>query len=586
VRQFVLKSSFAAFMLALMASGSASGEILQIDEETNEAIYESPVTLSGAYLAARHAGAQRKISDAADFYRQALQLEPDNPELLINTFLLELADGRFDSAIELAETLVAAGDNGFSRLVLGVRAMKARQYTLAEKHFEVFTGEPFGQLVQAVLSAWSLQGAGKTEEAIARLDNLEGTENVEIFKHYHKGLILSLAREDKKALEELQKAWLGDSDTLRMTQSFASQLQRDGQNDEAMGVLEGFLASNLDHPYITHDFEQVKNGQKLSPPVTSAQAGAAEVLYGLGSSINRDGGEEIAAIYIQLALYLDPHAELGRMALAGIYEDLEMFERSLQTYDAIGATSILKTQAEIRKGILLERLERQSEADQHMLAVLDAHPDNREAILTYGNILRYREDYAGAEKIYARGIAQIEKPAVEDWILYYNRGITLERIKQWPLAEKDFLQALELYPEQPDVLNYLGYTWVDKGMHLDKAMDMLQKAAELRPTAGHIIDSLGWAYYKLGDYEKAVEQLERAVSLLPAEAVIHDHLGDAYWKVGRTLEARFQWAQARDLDPDNEDFVQAIAEKMDKGLANTHSDSAAKKDEKKSVQPQ
>src|SRR5690606_33991930 len=143
-----------------------------------------------------------------------------------------------------------------------------------------------------------------------------------------------------------------------------------------------------------------------------------------------------------------------------------------------------------------------------------------------------------------------DEPQPHQWTLFYFRGIAYERAKQWDKAEADLLQALALFPEQPHVLNYLGYSWVDQGMHLDEAMDMIARAVELRPNDGYIVDSLGWAHYRLGNYEEAVRELERAVELRPEDPVINDHLGDAYWKVGRRLEARFQWAHARDLDPE------------------------------------
>ena len=145
------------------------------------------------------------------------------------------------------------------------------------------------------------------------------------------------------------------------------------------------------------------------------------------------------------------------------------------------------------------------------------------------------------------------------------QGISYERLKEWPTAEKAFLKALDLSPDEPDVLNYLGYTWVDKGLHLEKAQSMLRKAVEARRNNGAIADSLGWAYYKLGKYDEAVELLERAVTLEPSEAVIVEHLGDAYWQVGRKREARFQWNRAMKWPSDEVD-IDAVREKLENGL--------------------
>jgi tetratricopeptide (TPR) repeat protein len=554
-------------------------EILDAEEEIAALEDNQPdLTLTGAYLAARVAGARRNIPAAADFYREAYELHGDEPELLINTFLLELADGRFEPAMELAEKLVATGDDSFARLALGVKALKSRRYKEAEKHFTTFTGEPFGEVVQTLMTAWTQAADGKTDEALETLGDLEGASGVEVFKTYHAGLIASLAGQKDIALARLEKAWNGDSNTLRMTLSYASALSRADRFEDAENILLGFMAANAQHPQIVAALESVQDKKMLPPPVKNATAGAAEVLYGLGSSIGRGGAEEISALYLQLALYLDENAELGRMALASIYESLDLFERSAEVYEGLADDSPLKATAEIRLGILYERLENPDEADRHMEALIEQDPANLEAVMTYGNILRFRQDFEKAVTVYDNGIATIEDVQPEHWQIYYHRGISLERTKQWDRAEQDFLKALELFPDQPDVLNYLGYTWVDMGINLERAVGMLEKAVELRPQAGHIVDSLGWVYYKLGRYEEAVEILERAVIMVPSEPVIHDHLGDAYWMVGRRLEARFQWSHARDLEPDDEELLKTIADKLENGL-NTEAVKAAEKHE-------
>ena len=165
------------------------------------------------------------------------------------------------------------------------------------------------------------------------------------------------------------------------------------------------------------------------------------------------------------------------------------------------------------------------------------------------------------------------------WVTYYYRGICFERSKQWSKAEADMRKALELQPEQPHVLNYLGYSWIDQGINLDEGMKMIKRAVEQRPDDGYIVDSLGWAYYRIGNFEDAVKHLERAIDLKPEDPTINDHLGDAYWRVGRTLEAKFQWAHARDLKPEPEELPK-IEAKIENGLPEDTS-SAASADKKK-----
>jgi Flp pilus assembly protein TadD len=181
------------------------------------------------------------------------------------------------------------------------------------------------------------------------------------------------------------------------------------------------------------------------------------------------------------------------------------------------------------------------------------------------DLQRSRKQFAEAAETYSRIIDMLDKPARGDWTLFYFRGISYERSKQWPKAEADFKKSLELQPDQPLVLNYLGYSWVDQGLNLDEAFRLLRRAVELRPTDGYIIDSLGWAHYKLDKYDESLREMERAVQLKPGDPVINDHLGDVYWKVGRKLEAQFQWNHARDLGPEPEDRDR-ILKKIESGL--------------------
>jgi Flp pilus assembly protein TadD len=193
--------------------------------------------------------------------------------------------------------------------------------------------------------------------------------------------------------------------------------------------------------------------------------------------------------------------------------------------------------------------------------------------MALGNVLRGHKKFAECANAYSKGIATISKPEKANWIVFYFRGICYERSKQWAKAETDLKKALELFPDQPHVLNYLGYSWIDQGVKLDEGMEMIKKAVQQRPDDGYIVDSLGWAYYRLGNYEEATKQLERAIELKPEDPTINDHLGDAYWRVGRMLEAKFQWAHARDLKPDAEELPK-IEEKLRSGLPDETSSQA------------
>jgi Flp pilus assembly protein TadD len=193
--------------------------------------------------------------------------------------------------------------------------------------------------------------------------------------------------------------------------------------------------------------------------------------------------------------------------------------------------------------------------------------------MALGNIERERKDFTGCGDAYTKAVATVAKPEKSNWVMFYFRGICYERSNQWPKAEADMKKALELYPDQPLVLNYLGYSWVDKGVHLEEGMDMIRRAVEQRPDDGYIVDSLGWAYFRTGNYDEAVKNLERAVQLKPDDPTINDHLGDAYWRVGRLLEAHFQWSQAVDFKPDPDELA-TLQKKLKDGLPPDTSSSA------------
>jgi Flp pilus assembly protein TadD len=210
-------------------------------------------------------------------------------------------------------------------------------------------------------------------------------------------------------------------------------------------------------------------------------------------------------------------------------------------------------------------MDRSNESQAMLREIAAEHPDDPDPLSELGDILRRREKYVEAVAAYDQAIARIGALQPRHWRLLYARGIALERSKQWPRAEADFLQALEFEPDEPFVLNYLGYSWVEQGKNLDKAEEMIRKAVELRPSDGYIVDSLGWVLYRLGRHEEAVVHLERAAELKPEDPVINDHLGDAYWAVGRQREARYQWQTALASDPEPE-LKTAIEQKLEQRL--------------------
>jgi tetratricopeptide (TPR) repeat protein len=534
----------------------------------------SSTTASGSYLAARHAGQQRDAAAAATFYRSALKRDPNNSELLDRVFLSFLVDGEIDEAVKFAERVVQADKNDrVARLVLGVNDLKRRQYQAARKHLAQSIRGPITDLTATLLTAWSSYGANDVKGAIAAIDHLAGPDWYAIFKELHAGMIYDSAGNQKEAGKRLEHAYKLDSSALRVVEAYGSWLSRNRSPKEALTVFETFDRTLPRHPLVVEAMNKLKVGEKLPPLVSNAQAGGAEALYGLGASLGRRGGEDLGLVYLQLSLFLAPTHPLALLSLADLYEALKKPELAIKVYERVPANSPLHRNAAIQMAANLDSLDKPDEAQKHLEALIKQHPDDLEAIMALGNVLRGHKKFAECANVYSDAVKVIGTPEKSNWVTFYFRGICYERSKQWPKAEADLKKALELFPDQPHVLNYLGYSWIDQGVNLDQGMEMIKKAVQQRPDDGYIVDSLGWAYYRLGNYEEATKQLERAIELKPEDPTINDHLGDAYWRVGRVLEARFQWAHARDLKPDPEDLVK-IEEKLKSGLPDETSSQA------------
>jgi tetratricopeptide (TPR) repeat protein len=532
------------------------------------------LTVSGAYLAARHAGQMRDALAAAAYYRAALKRDPKNNELRDRAFLSLLVGGDVDEAVRFAERIAQSDKSDrVAQLVLGVHALMQKHYRTARRELSQSVRGPITDLTATLLSAWSLYGTGNPKDAVAQIDKLTGPDWYAIFKDLHAGMILDLSGNTKEAGKRFARAYKLDPSALRVVEAYGSWASRNESSKDAEAIFEAFDKVLPNHPLIAAELEKLKKGEKLPRLVDSAQAGAAEALYGLGASLGRRGGEDLGLVYLQLSLYLSPDHPLALLSLADLYESLKKPDLAIKVYERVSAKSPLHRNAAIQMAANLDSLDRADEAEMHLKALIKDHPKDLEAIVALGNVLRGHKKFAECADVYSKGVDTIAHPQKANWVIFYFRGICYERSHQWPKSEADLKKALELFPEQPHVLNYLGYSWIDQGTHLDEGMSMIKRAVKQRPDDGYIVDSLGWAYFQIGNYPEAVKQLERAIELKPEDPTINDHLGDAYWRIGRTLEARFQWAHARDLKPDPDELPK-IEEKLKNGLPDETSSQA------------
>lgn len=532
--------------------------------------FEVGESASGNYLAAIVAGAERDTLAASTFFREALRDDPRNRELTGRAFVAALANGNMPEAFALASRVAAFDrNNSLANLALGVEAIKAKKFAKARADLSRGGLDRKHDVTSTLLTAWAYAGAGEKGKALQTVDKLR-EEAFSVFRDYHAALIAdiapSAAKDQKEAEKRFKSAYGGERNTLRLVDAYGRFLAAHGHLEEAKHVYRAFDEVASHHPVVTAALADLDAGKPLTPFVRNADDGAAEVLYGLGAIGGRQGDELASLIYLRLSLYLSPNNALATITLADVYERMKQEEIAIDLYDSVQPSNPLRVNADIQAALLLETLGKTKEATDHLQSVIAEHPNDQEALTALGNIQRSRKMFVESAATYTRVLDLAPKADKSQWLLYYYRGIANERRKNWPTAEADLKKALELFPDQPLVLNYLGYSWVDQGVNLDEAFKMLRRAVDLRARDGYVVDSLGWAYYRLGRYDEAVKELEKAVDLKPSDPVINDHLGDAYWRVNRKLEARFQWNHARDMNPDPEELPK-ILEKIKNGLS-------------------
>jgi tetratricopeptide (TPR) repeat protein len=570
-----MRAILAALLLAC-GTYTASAHATEAYTETIDA----GDSLAGNYLSAFVAGQARDTSAAAFFYREALRDDPKSADILERAFIALLVEGSYDEATRLAEQIARRdANNGLVQLALSVKDIKENRFAKARGRLERSTKNQAADVTATLLTAWSYAGSKNLKRALQTVDTLKGEDAIATFRDFHAWLIADALGDKQEAAKRFESAYKAENRTLRMVDVYSRFLARTGKTEEAKKVLADFDKLLPRHPVIRDTMDRLEKGQPIESAVPDAAAGAAEVLYGLGSAGNRQGDELAAMLYLRMSLWLAPQNGLVAITLADLYDRLKQPARANDTYDLVSPSSPLRRSAEIQIGINLEQLERKDEAVAHIEKAIAADPKDVESLMALGNVYRSRKDFAKAAEVYTKAIDAIQTPDNGYWALYHYRGIAYERTKEWPKAEADFRKALELSPEQPLVLNYLGYSWVDQNINLDEAFKMLQRAVEQRPTDGYIVDSLGWAHFRLGHYDEAVKLLERAVELKPGDPVINDHLGDAYWRVGRKLEASFQWNHARDMKPEADELPK-ILDKIANGMPDEPKPAAAEVEKK------
>ena len=520
----------------------------------------------GSFLAGMHAKQVRDFGSMADYFSRVLAHHPDDVELLQQGFIAMASGGRLSEAAEIGRKLEtqSAGSDTVS-LVLAMQDLKADRRAAALTRLGALSSDGLNKFTVPLVKSWVALEGGKIDEALAALAPLADVKGVQTLYDLHAGLLNELAGRPAEA-DAAYKKTLDDPQKLsfRVVEIIGNFYLRQKRPDDAKAVYEKFRAAYPDNPLLPLLTDGAGNA-KPAAIIRSARDGLAEALFNLASVLFQEDARDMALVYTRLALDMRKDYPAAQVLLGDLLAGEKLYAEAVAVYKGVDAKSPFGWQARLALADALNRIERTPEAVSLLQAMSAERTASADAPMMLGDILRSSERFDEAAKAYDEAIARIGELKKEYWSLLYYRGIAFERSKQWDRAEADFLKALEFEPDQPYVLNYLAYTWVDKGMNFDRALTMLNKAVEERPEDGYIVDSLGWVYFRLGKYDLAVEQLERAVELVPGDSVINDHLGDAYWRVGRHNEARFQWRRALNSNPEK-DQVAPIESKLDKGL--------------------
>jgi tetratricopeptide (TPR) repeat protein len=520
---------------------------------------------SGAYLAGQQAMGELRTPDAARFFGDAAAEEWENPLVVHRAFVAYAANGEIERAADAARRMLQLEPtNQLALVVVATEAVKNRRYAAAVRELEKLGADSFEGITGSILRAWALTGDGRFDEATKSLDAI-ADGGLEEFLVFHRAIMAEVAGDSAAAQDLISQSLETDPYTADVVEAYARILGGAGRFDEALDAIVAYEAQGLSHPIISALKEQLANKQRPGLFADSVQAGAATMFHSVGLAFAREGTTDISLVLERLAQYLNPKNDTIPVVIGQLYDGAGQHELANAIYDALPATSLLKPMATVRVADNLDAMGDRTEAIRRLTNISATNPRDLDAISVLGDLLRADKQYAASADAYTKALAVTGGKSPGDWRFYYVRGIAYERSDQFPLAEKDFLRALELNPNQPQVLNYLGYSWVDKGVNLDRALGMIEKAIEGSPNDGYIIDSLGWAYYRLGRFEEAVTKLEEAAVLRPVDPEINDHLGDAYWRAGRKLEATFQWKVASAMDTEG-NVKKRIEPKLKGGL--------------------
>jgi tetratricopeptide (TPR) repeat protein len=536
---FTLLSATAA------AEPPANRANLRVGQDTLTGVY-------GDFLAGRFAMSEADAQTAAADFLRALADQPNQPDLQQQAFVATLIAGRSE-ALKLARKLP---DSQPAQLLLGQAEVRGGHWQAAMRRFEMLPRQGVTQFLQPLLVAWCQAGDGQTDAALATLRPLVNGQRFRGVYALHAAMIADQAGRTAEATQLYQQAQneFGGMN-LRLAQILASAQARHGHLGDAQRT---FSQMAVDAPEMGIAVPAL-SAATMTPAVPRATDGIAEAYLALAATLNSQDAGDFAMLLLRLALDLRPDFTAARLLASDILSNEHHLENALQMLAGVSDDDTLIAVVRLQRVDLTDRMGHTDEALRELQRVIHDYPDSPIPAMHEGDLLRSKQRFTEAVDAYDRAIALNRTPHPTDWLAFYDRGICYERSRQWSKAEADFKHALTLAPDQPYVLNYLGYSWADMGENLAQARAMIDKAVQRRPNDGAIVDSLGWVMLRQGEIADAVRTLERAVELDPEDASINGHLGDAYWAAGRKLEATYQWRRALTFHPEPDDAAKLEA---------------------------
>lgn len=520
---------------------------------------------AGAYLAARSASAGHDFKSAAQYFTRALMRDASNVSLLDGALFSFVGAGDLDRAIPIARRLqTLKPDDQIANMLMLAEAVKTGEYDTAQELLE--SGRAVGPLVDGLVMAWVLQANGQMAEALDAFDGVAEQSGLAGFGLYHKAMALAVVG-DFEGADEILSGRAGT--TLPATRrgvlahvEILSQLER---NADAIELIDATFGNELKTGPVADIRAQLDAGETLPfTTIRDAKDGIAEVFFTVAGALSGEAEFGYTLVYTRLTNYLRSNHVSARIMSAQLLEQLERYELATQSYDLIPDDDPAFLAAELGRAKALRETGDVDAAIAVLEKLSQSHSDQSDVHVRLGDYLRREDRFAEAETAYSAAIDLFDVDQAP-WGIYYARGIMFERTDRWDQAEADFRMALQLNPDQPQVLNYLGYSFVEQQTNMDEALDMIKKAVKGRPDDAYITDSLGWVLYRLGRYKEALPHMEKAVELLSVDPVINDHLGDVFWAVGRAREAEFQWYRALSFEPEDVD-VKRIRRKLKIGL--------------------